>query len=319
MYYYLLFIVFLRSVVSRSFSTNYQNFNGQLLTTINVGTPEISTNTVDFYVVDSQCVLFAPNCLQNRRGGFDTSTSSTYAAPTSSFIGDYHKSYQNGDTAADLFPDTAATTQIEFGVISQPTGRFVQSNAMAVLGLGFPLIPNSFIMNFLNSAGAPVFNFYLRSFTYMLPNTFDSTGTITFGNTNPNECNINYYYQHLDLRGQWIIKVGHVRMSRTKVRGGLLVVSPSSRYIYGPRTAVNILHRQIRARYNRALREYVVSCSRVQRLPDLKFVVRSHRHVLTAREYTVRSVDSSTCIVLIKPITRQFPSINVEELDSRNR
>ncbi|GFO41564.1 cathepsin d [Plakobranchus ocellatus] len=267
---------------------------------ITIGTPGqvfnviFDTGSADLWVPSVKCDEDNIACQTHNQ--YNASASKTYEA-----VGDpFRVNYPYGGVKGHLSRDTVTVAGIPikdhvFAEVLEQSDVFQDTSADGILGMGFahlsvdrkPTVFDKMVEQ--NLVPAPVFSFYFQSYR---EDKDESESVLTLGGTNPDHYTGNFTF----------VDLTRVRMSNgfgTFCKQGCpAIVDSGNTLIIGPFTETGDLNRRLGGiRVLGIPGMYRFHCSRLNRMPDLEFIINGTPLTLTSKEYTME-VDG-TCLSAI--------------------
>ncbi|GFN86486.1 cathepsin d [Plakobranchus ocellatus] len=294
--------------------TNYRNT--QFYGPISIGTPGQEFNVIfdtgspDLWVPSAHCPDSNKACQKHRK--FSAAKSSTAKSIGKSFYIEYKQGSVYGYTTRDSVTVADRTVKFQnFGEAMLQSDVFIDTVPDGILGLSFSSISkiggSSLFDNMISQRllPAPVFSFYFAS------RGLESAGReslLTLGGTSPDRYTGNFTFAAVTMAQLWQFKMDRVKIANKLgpfCRWGCHAVADTgTTLIIGPVKETDELNKRLGGR--RSLLEpktFTFNCKRVNRMPNVNFVINGTPLTLTSREYTEKIGDN--CISAF--YGRKFP------------
>ncbi|NXK53873.1 PEPA protein, partial [Chauna torquata] len=268
--------------------------------TISIGTPPqefsviFDTGSANLWVPSVYCSSLA--CTNHRR--FDPVRSSTYRGTTTSVA----TWYGTGSMVGILGYDTVTVGGIQvqkqvFGLSQMEPSSFLAHVPFdGFLGLAFPSISSS--------GATPIFDNMMSQgllsqdlFSIYLTPDERNGSFVLFGGIDDTYFTGNLTWIPLSAQTYWQIKVDSITMYGRPIAcpyGCQAIVDSGTSLLAGPNPGVSNIQYEIGARRS-ASGLYMVSCSFIQRLPDIVFVIAGTQFPLPPQAY-IRQLEDGSCM-----------------------
>ncbi|GFO01801.1 cathepsin d [Plakobranchus ocellatus] len=234
--------------------------------------------------------ILCPDCYNYHR--YDNASSSTYKANGKAFTVAYDLGQVEGFWSQDSV--TVAGFQVQdqiFGEAVVESDLFKDMTNDGILGLG--IAQGNELSVFDNMVKqellpAPVFSFYLNRFA-----SNDRTSVLTLGGTNPDYYTGNFTFVDLALPNSWQFKIDRIQLSnRARVlnrNGHQAIADSSTSLIIGPLEEVHKLNTMLGGvPLLGHPKMFLLDCSKVDRLPDVEFIVNGQKLSLSSKDYVLK-------------------------------
>ncbi|XP_063798611.1 cathepsin D-like isoform X2 [Pseudophryne corroboree] len=285
--------------------TNY--LDAQYYGEIAIGTPQqkftviFDTGSSNLWVPSIRCSFFDIACWFHKR--YNSGASSTYKKNDTVFA--IH--YGTGSLEGFLSQDTVTigslliTNQTFAEAVKQPGFIFVAARFDGILGMGYPTISVDGVLPLFDNimrqklVEKNVFSFYLNR-----DPTAPIGGELLLGGTDPKYYTGDFHYLNVTRMAYWQIKADEVTVGSqlSLCKGGCqAIVDTGTSLITGPSAEISALHKAIGA-FPFFNGEYIISCNKIESLPNISFSLGGVQYNLTGAEYVLKisNMGKTVCI-----------------------
>lgn len=274
---------------------NYQD--AQYYGTISIGTPAqnfsviFDTGSSNLWVPSKKCPIYDIACMVHHK--YDSSKSSSYKKDGRKFQIRYGSGSMKGFISKDKVCTAGLCVQNQgfAEATSEPGITFVAAKFDGILGMGWPQIAVLNVTPVFNTMIAqkvvpePVFAFWLDRNPSKAPG-----GEITLGGTDSTRYRAPISWVPLTRDGYWQFKMDRVMSGRNTIAcnsGCNAIADTGTSLLAGPTEEIQRIQTLIGA--TPIMRgEYMVNCSKIPSLPDIKIVIAGRQFVLHGSDYVLK-------------------------------
>jgi hypothetical protein len=276
---------------------DYQN--SQFYGEMQLGTPGQTFNVIydtgssDLWVAGKDCDR---SC--GRHATYDSSASSSYQANGTIFEIMYGSGPVSGYQSFDKITwGGFEVSDQEFAEVTDASGlgaAYKLGKFDGILGLAFPILSvNSATPAFQNTVSQGLID--NAEFSFYLGNCMTDKGELLLGGTDPELYEGEFNYVPLSSATYWEIELGGFTTDGvTYGAGDKAIVDSGTSLLTGPSKDVEEIAKAIGAKPF-VNGEYMVSCEKMDTLPDFTFTVGGQDYVLTAKDYLIP--DGDMCLL----------------------
>jgi saccharopepsin len=274
---------------------DYQNaeYYGQIA----LGTPA-QTFTVIFDTGSSNLWVPSASCDDCVHATYDSSKSSSYVANG----GDFALQYGSGAVEGFLSQDTLTLGTLKlaktvFGEVTDFPDDSVQNGKFdGLMGMGWPALatngitPPLFVALQNGLLAQPVFSFYL-------PSDPTQAGVLDIGGYNTSLFQGDMVWVNLISKSYWMISLDDVQVDgQSATDASHAILDTGTSLITGPSDEVANLADYLGAE-DAGNGEYILDCSSVDNLPDVKFVFGGYEFSVSPDTYVIQDEEDGVCLL----------------------
>jgi len=267
---------------------------------ISIGTPPqkftviFDTGSSNLWVPSIHCPYSNIACLLHKK--YDAASSKSYAQNGTEFKIQYGTGSLDGYLSEDIVSvaELGANNQLFAEAINEPGITFVMAKFDGILGLAYPRISVDGVLPWFNNlvkqevVDEAVFCFYLSR-------TIGKNGELYLGGANPDRYTGDFTWIPVTRQAYWQIEMDSVSVEANQENPTILtvcedgcqaIVDSGTSLIAGPTEEITKINKAIGA-LKFINGEYLINCKKLDRMPDITFVLAGKEFTLTSRQYTL--------------------------------